>query len=440
MKSNRVVFCLAALALPSLGLYLAIGQLSDLTKDAATFVWLYGALFALYALAAVLILRTRRTGRVLLALVIGAAIVFRLAAVFSVPFLSSDVYRYAWEGRVQKAGFAPYKYAPSDKALAKLRAEGGYLEIGDARKGRSVYPPVAQTFFYVSAFAGKYNVTAIKAMLALLDIATIFFLLGMTRRLKRPDTLIMLYAWSPLVVLEISGNGHIDGLVVFFVTAAAYLAISKRQFAAGGLTGLAGATKLYPIVVLPAFANRREWRPLAGAAIFAAAAYLPFILSGGLFIPMGTEAATAGPKFNAGLKTVVEWICGGSGPGVDTAYTLLTLAALAAACGYFWLKEKEPKDMVRAAYVLLALLLIFLPFTVPWYIVLVLPFAALEAAPAFLYLSGAIALSYLFYSYQPWFLPDWIRLVEFIPFFALLAWEFLTRNRVSRPPGQSTAS
>ncbi|MFA5866398.1 MAG: glycosyltransferase family 87 protein [Actinomycetota bacterium] len=440
MKSNRVVAYLAVLFLPSLGLYLAIGRLSDLTVDAVTFVWLYAALFALYALAVVPVLRTRGTSRGLLVIIIGAAIVFRLVAVFSPPFLSNDVYRYAWEGRVQKAGLAPYQYAPNDKALAKLRAEGGYLEIRNAKKGRSVYPPVAQTFFYAAAFAGKYNVTTIKALLAILDIATIFLLLGLTRRLKRADSLIILYAWSPLAVLEISGTGHIDGLAVFFITAAAYLALSKRSFLAGGLAGLASAAKIYPIIVLPAFTNRRDWRPLTGAALFGTAAYLPFIISGGLFFPIGTEAATAGPKFNAGLKTVVEWICGGPGPGVDTAYMLLTLAVLAAACGYFWLKQKERQDMIRAAYILLGMLIVFLPFTVPWYLVLILPFAALEAAPAFFYLSGTVMMSYLFYAYQPWSLPDWVRMVEFVPFAVLIGWEILTRDRVARRLEEPTFS
>ncbi len=433
MKSNRVVVYLAVLFLPSLGLYVAIGRLSNLNADAVTFVWLYAALFVLYVLAAVPVLRTNQASRGILTFIIGAAIVFRLVAAFSAPFLSTDVYRYAWEGRVQKAGFAPYKYAPSDKALAKLRAEGGYLEIRDSKNSRSVYPPVAQAFFYAAAFTGKYNVAAIKTLLALLDIATIFLLLGLTRNLKRADSLIILYAWSPLAVIEISGTGHIDGLAVFFLTAAAYLAISKRSFFAGGLGGLAGATKLYPIVALPAFANRRDWRLLTGAVLFGALAYLPFLISGEIFLPIGTEAATSGPKFNAGLKTVVEWICGGPGPGVDTAYTLLTLAVLAAACVYFWLKEKRPQDMIRAAYILLGMLIVFLPFTVPWYLVLVLPFAALEAAPAFLYLSGAVMTSYLFYAYQPWSLPGWVGALEFVPFALLIGWETLKlRNPVNR--------
>lgn len=438
MKSSRLAICLAVLALPSLGLYLAIGRLSDLTKDAYVFVYLYVALFAIYAAASYLATRTRDSSRVLLVVLISAAIAFRLIAVLSPPFLSNDVYRYAWEGRVQKAGFAPYKYAPNDKALARLRAEGGYKELADAKLGRSIYPPAAQTFFYAAAAAGKNTVTAIKAALGLLDIATIFLLLGLTRKLKRPDSLVLLYAWCPLVVLEISGSGHIDGLAVFFVTAAAFLAVAKRPFTSGGFVGLAAAAKIYPAISLAAFTNKREWLPLAGAAVFGALAYLPYAITGRYLMPFGVGAGTSGPKFNAGLKTVIEWICGGPGPGVDNAYTLLTLAVLAGLAGYFWSQEKSPGQMIRAAYVLIAALLILLPFTTPWYLVLVLPFAALEVAPAFLYLSGAVMLSYLFYAYQPWFLPDWIRLVEFIPFFALLAWEILTRNRVARKLVRST--
>ena len=34
------------------------------------------------------------------------------------PFLSSDIYRYVWDGRVQAAGINPYAYVPADAALA----------------------------------------------------------------------------------------------------------------------------------------------------------------------------------------------------------------------------------------------------------------------------------------------------------------------------------
>jgi alpha-1,6-mannosyltransferase len=49
------------------------------------------------------------------------ALVARLGLVATPPFMSSDVYRYAWDGHVQAAGINPYLYVPNDPHLAQLR-------------------------------------------------------------------------------------------------------------------------------------------------------------------------------------------------------------------------------------------------------------------------------------------------------------------------------
>ena len=52
----------------------------------------------------------------LLIILIGAA-AMRLVLLFSEPSLSSDIYRYVWDGRVQAAGINPYAHAPAANEL-----------------------------------------------------------------------------------------------------------------------------------------------------------------------------------------------------------------------------------------------------------------------------------------------------------------------------------
>src|ERR1700719_3223664 len=54
-------------------------------------------------------------------LILGLGILLRAYVLLFDPLLSSDVYRYIWDGRVQAAGINPYRYVPSDEALAFLR-------------------------------------------------------------------------------------------------------------------------------------------------------------------------------------------------------------------------------------------------------------------------------------------------------------------------------
>jgi len=51
-------------------------------------------------------------------LIFGVAIMLRAYVLLFDPLLSSDIYRYVWDGRVQAAGINPYRYFPADEALA----------------------------------------------------------------------------------------------------------------------------------------------------------------------------------------------------------------------------------------------------------------------------------------------------------------------------------
>ncbi len=83
-----------------------------------------------------------------LILVLGLAIAMRLAIVGADPLLSTDIYRYVWDGRVQGAGINPYLFVPADPALAGLRDTAIYPHINRADYAVTAYPPVAQMFFF----------------------------------------------------------------------------------------------------------------------------------------------------------------------------------------------------------------------------------------------------------------------------------------------------
>ncbi|HEY3149809.1 MAG TPA: hypothetical protein VGJ75_25820, partial [Dongiaceae bacterium] len=53
--------------------------------------------------------------------IVGIAVFLRLVLLLTEPMLSTDVYRYVWDGKVQAAGINPYRYVPGDAALAALR-------------------------------------------------------------------------------------------------------------------------------------------------------------------------------------------------------------------------------------------------------------------------------------------------------------------------------
>src|SRR5437588_8585338 len=104
---------------------------------------------ALYVFVTWLAIKAR-AARSTLIIVIVFAVLFRLSLLFSPPYLSDDIYRYVWDGRVQAAGINPYRYIPADAALEKLRDGKIYPRINRKDYARTIYPPVAEAVLFLT--------------------------------------------------------------------------------------------------------------------------------------------------------------------------------------------------------------------------------------------------------------------------------------------------
>ena len=135
-SSNLIAIVLIVLGLASLVFY-RIGIRAEGTKDIVWFLKLVGVQAVLYIAAAWLILRVRQSRSAMIIALVFAAL-FRLAIIFSQPYLSDDIYRYVWDGRVQAAGINPYRYIPAEPALVQLRDEKIYPKINRREYARTI--------------------------------------------------------------------------------------------------------------------------------------------------------------------------------------------------------------------------------------------------------------------------------------------------------------
>src|SRR5258705_12673120 len=104
---------------------------------------------ALYLIVVWLVVRAH-SARSTLTLVLVCAGIFRLSIVFAPPYLSDDIYRYVWDGRVQAAGINPYRYIPADEHLQTLRDENIYPKINRRDYAHTMYPPVAEAMYFLT--------------------------------------------------------------------------------------------------------------------------------------------------------------------------------------------------------------------------------------------------------------------------------------------------
>lgn len=432
------VYAVSALGLASLGVYLWVGLGGGLEGPAAAlglaspfsaYVALAAALFVLYG-AALAILRRMESSAGSVVLIVVLAALFRVALVASPPELSNDMYRYIWDGRVQSQGIAPWAYPPEDPALAGLRDSRIYPLIN--RKGaRTIYPPVAQLFFRGIYALVPDSVDGTKAVIVMADLVTVGLLVWLLALMGVPLQRVAIYAWNPLVVFEVAQSGHLDPLYLPLLVGAFVAHLRGRRALVGALLGLATLTKLYPALLVPAFFRRGERRmPLAWAGVVALG-YLPFLWLGSRvlgFLP--TYLFDRYEEFNQGVRFAARTVFG-EGGSFEMTYLAVTSLALAGLALYVALKdEASPSRVARGGLVLGGFYLFFVsPALHPWYLLWLLAIGVLSPSVTLVAASFALTLSYLKYAREPEVLPLGVRVAEFLPLFALLAWEVLLSGR-----------
>lgn len=399
---------------------------------------------------------TGSRGDVPVAGVLAVAVVLRLLALPLAPSLSDDVYRYLWDGRVAASGANPYLLAPDDESLTGLRDD--LWRKTAHRDVATVYPPLA-----LGMFAGATTLPrplfAYKLALAGVDLAGCALLLLLARR--RGDAWAALaYIWNPLLVVEGAGMGHVDVLGASLVIACLWLLSAGRNAAAGTAAALAVLAKLVPMAVLPLWWRSAYGRGRRLFAVGAVSLLLPATVGVLLWtrgVPPGlVEYALRweynGPLYEplwrligwlrldlaaSGVVHVVRVIFGGDVEARpwSTLYSyaypqFLARVALLAAGAVLWLRlwRRRPGP-VRAAFGAFAVVLLMSPTFYPWYLIWILPWAAVTRARAVLALSATLPLAYLpALTGLPYF--PWVYGAVWLPPLFLLALE----RRRPEPP------
>ena len=261
----------AALLLIGTGLFFLTRQLvSEYDHFTIGFSGVSGWSCILY-LAAVFLILTQPVDRFTLPIILSVAVVCRLPALFAEPFLSSDIYRYVWDGIVQHAHISPYRYVPGDPVLGFLHER--HLEIFDNINRReyahTIYPPAAQALFYLVTWISP-TITFMKTAMILFEGVTVYALIKLLHYLGVRREQVLLYAWCPLLLWEIAGSGHLDSAAMAFIALALLARYRKQPILTGLFLAFAILLKLYPLVLLPALYRRGDFKmPVTVAAVVA---------------------------------------------------------------------------------------------------------------------------------------------------------------------------
>ncbi|WP_445734505.1 mannosyltransferase [Mariniflexile sp.] len=228
----------------------------DLVRtDYVKLLMLYSALFFLFY-KLVGILKTR------LVFLTWLAFIFRAIFVLAIPNLSQDFYRFIWDGRMILEGFNPYLFTVESftgKGIFPVaQAQELYEGMGKLNASHFTnYPPINQLCFVIAGvFAGKSilgSVIVMRLLIIAADFGTLYFGKKLLEKLNIPVYNIFWYVLNPFIIIELTGNLHFEGVMVFFLVWSLYLLHSGKWKFAAVVLGLSISTKLIPLLFLPLF-------------------------------------------------------------------------------------------------------------------------------------------------------------------------------------------
>jgi len=319
-----------------------------------------------------------RLGLAALLVILLSGVVFRAVLLPAKTTPSDDVYRYQWDGRVQRAGLNPYIVSPEDPELESLQNPEHPEPPGEGTP--TIYPPLAE-----KVYKQIHTVSGYKRVSTLLDLASVGMLLLLLGALKQPLHRVLAYAWNPAVLVSFAMSGHFDSLAIFTLLSALFLLLKRRPAPAVVTLALSFLSKLFPVLLLAAFLKRTRAWYLALFAFIVVLFYLPF-LGAGVHLLDGARNYARDWLNNASFFHVLFYLTK-SKTVAEFAAALLMLALVV----HFAKTQAAP---LWSGLILTGGVLLVSPTAYPWYFTWAIPFLCFYPSPPWLLMSVTCILGY----------------------------------------------
>jgi alpha-1,6-mannosyltransferase len=249
-------------------------------------------------------------------------LIFRLVFLFVLPNLSPDFYRFLWDGNLLLQGINPYMQTPVELISAgKLPFPGAadiYTGISElSAQNHTNYPPLNQFFFALAALlSGKsifWGVFFLRIFIIISEFGILYFGRSLLKKLHLPENRIFWYFLNPLIIVELTGNLHFEGLMLCFLLAAIYLLQRQKVVFSALLFAGSVAVKLIPLLFLPLLFRRLRWKKAAGYYLIIGflifLSFLPFLsatFAENFFATINLWFQKF--EFNASIYYLIRWI------------------------------------------------------------------------------------------------------------------------------------
>ena len=376
------------------------------------------------------------------------ALALRLVFIAAIPNLSQDFYRFIWDGRLILSGLNPYLTTPDNLMISQPNLFPQMKTLFEGMGALSAehysnYPPLHQLPFILAAIISKHSILGSVVILRLLligaDIGILFFGKKLLRKLQLPTMNIYWFILNPLVIVELTGNLHFEGLMLFFFVMALYYVHTQKWHLAALTMALSIAVKLVPILSLPLFLNKLGWKK---SIRFYLTVGIVFML---LFAPFLKDnffenySATIGLwfskfEFNASFYYLLNW-------GVETILNFELIHSMGVIVVSFiglqiiyQLLQNKTKTTALITTVLWVFTGYYLISTTvhPWYIISLLLLSIFTPFKFARVWSYTLILSYFAYHQFSVEEKGVILCLEYLPVLGVLAWELWNQRMLRK--------
>ena len=396
------------------------------------------ALFGLYSLAFLSFIVLYKNETISEKQLFGLGIFFRLLFLFGMPFWSQDFYRFIWDGNLIVDGINPYLNTPNQIITTTTinNAQELYTKMGTLSASHySNYPPINQFFFAVSSFFSNHSIfisaLVLKLIIIVSDIGIYHYGKKILLLIDQNPRKIFLYFLNPLIIIELTGNLHFEGVMLFFFAIGLFLFLKDKWLLASVFIAVSISIKLLPLLLLPFFYQKLSFKKsvafYSSVIGVSAVTFVPFLSP--KLVANYTETIGlwfTNFEFNASIYYLVReigfYINGYNSIGIIGKVTPIITVLIILFFALFR-TNKKPSDLFSNAMIALSFYFFISTTVHPWYAVNLVFLTLFTRFKFPIIWSYLIVLSYFAYSQMP-FKESYILLfIEYAIVFGVLAYE-----------------
>ncbi|NNE75459.1 MAG: mannosyltransferase [Pricia sp.] len=378
---------------------------------------------------------------------VGAGLLFRFTFLFAEPNLSQDFYRFIWDGHLTINFINPYLEVP-DTLIAQenlIIANASQLHSGMgglSAQHYSNYPPLNQLLFAFAALVGGKSIlgsiVVMRTLIIAADIGIFYFGRKLLKYLNRSPHLIFWYFLNPLVIIELTGNLHFEGVMLFFFIWSIYLLSVKKWMWAAVPYAFSIAVKLVPLLFLPLFLKHFGFKK--SIPFYLIIASICILLFWPFYAPefIANYIKTIGLwfsnfEFNAGFYNVVKNIAVDFNAKpwelIKTYGTITQIVTVLVVLLFTFFRRNQQLSVMFSSMLFILTIYYLMSATVhPWYIIFLIVLTLFTDYRFAIIWSATVVLSYFAYSKADFKENMWLLAIEYIAVYGFLIYEIFSQS------------